>query len=237
MIVSEKTYGPLRYRKRWFARQAVLHEPWLTMYAQYLGQEPPSGWVTEKFFTVLTHLDTDAEGHLGRMKKGTAYEIRRAEKDDLEFSIQTDQSAFLDFYNRFARNKKLGLLGPSHLTSLGPHLWLSMVSQEEHPLAYHAYVVDKQESRARLLYSAQLQQGYDRALLGRANRWLHFRDLLSLQESGLLIYDWGGISEPGSDPQREGINQFKLGFGGEVVQEQNCYSPLLARVRRLLGKS
>lgn len=237
MILTEKKYGPLVYRKRWFARQRYPGERLLTMYAQFLGETPPPGWLVQKFLTVVSVLDVDGEGHLARMKKGTAYEIRRAEKDSLEFFEEKDLISFLDFYNRFARQKKLGVLGRGHLSSLGPHLWLSGVRQGNQPLAYHAYVVDSEESRARLLYSAQLQEGYDRALLGRANRWLHFQDLLSLQAQGFSTYDWGGITESGSDPQREGINQFKLGFGGEVVQEQNCYSPLLAALRKLLGKS
>ncbi len=237
MILTEKKYGPLVYRKRWFARQSYPNECLLTMYAQFLGESPPQGWSVQKFWTVLSTLDTDGEGHLARMKKGTAYEIRRAEKDGLEFFEEKDRAAFLDFYNRFARQKKLGVLGKGHLSCLDRHLMLTGVRQANHNLAYHAYVVDAEESRARLLYSAQLQEGYDRALLGRANRWLHFRDMLALQAQGFSLYDWGGITEPGSDPQREGINQFKLGFGGEVVQERNCYSPLLATSRKLLGKS
>jgi len=237
MILIERRKVLLVYRKRWFARKVYLQDGFFTMYAQFLGEDCPQGWAQEKFFTVLNALDIDAEGHLSRMKKGTAYEVRRAEKDGLQFAEENNQQNFLKFYNHFATLKKLGRLSQAHLTSLKSHLLITKVLVEEQVGAYHVYVLDPEEARARLLYSAQLQAGLDRALLGRANRWLHFKDMLLLQERGFRVYDWGGITKPGTDPEREGITQFKLGFGGTIEEEYNLYSPLLAFLRKMLRKS
>lgn len=239
MILNDRRVGPLVYRKRWFARRAYDAEPLLTMYPQFLGEEPPPGWKVEPFVTVLNPLDADRDGLLARMKKGTAYEIRRAEeKDGVRFLEDLPPDDFLRFYNGFARRKGLGVLGPAHLGSLGDHGWTSGVHLGTVLVAVHAYVLDPEEGRARLLYSAQAQEGaVDRAALGRANRWLHLRDMLALQARGFWLYDWGGITEPGSDPEREGITQFKLGFGGEVSREWTCYSPVLTLARRISGRS
>ena len=81
--------------------------------------------------------------------------------------------------------------------------------------------------RARLLYSASHFRSYDknyRALIGRANRFLHWEDMVHLKKYGMSIYDMGGIGA-------NSIAGFKKGFGGTEVTEYGRYEP-----RTLLGK-
>jgi lipid II:glycine glycyltransferase (peptidoglycan interpeptide bridge formation enzyme) len=57
-------------------------------------------------------------------------------------------------------------------------------------------------------------------LVGRANRYLHWQDLLRLRESGCTALDLGGW-HPGDDTELLKINKFKEEFGGKVVEIYN----------------
>jgi len=68
-------------------------------------------------------------------------------------------------------------------------------------------------------------------LVGRANRWLHWRDMLCFKEAGVQCYDWGGMFEDESTPERAGINRFKRDFGGQPVHSYECTVAASARGR------
>lgn len=91
-------------------------------------------------------------------------------------------------------------------------------------LVWHAYYVG--QSRARLLHSASLfREASDsafRTLVGRANRYQHWRDMLKLKADGLTTYDMGGWYAGSEDEAKLSINKFKEGFGGETVVEYHC---------------
>ena len=80
-----------------------------------------------------------------------------------------------------------------------------------------------------MLHSASLFRGKaaaDRAVVGRANRWLHWRDMLEFKRRGLQRYDWGGMFEDESVPEQASINSFKREFGGAATRTYNCTVPL-----------
>jgi hypothetical protein len=72
--------------------------------------------------------------------------------------------------------------------------------------------------RCRLLFSASHFRGQGetalRSLIGRANRLLHWRDLVAFKQQGFNCYDWGGW-HAGTEEVLVRINQFKESFGGD----------------------
>jgi lipid II:glycine glycyltransferase (peptidoglycan interpeptide bridge formation enzyme) len=88
-------------------------------------------------------------------------------------------------------------------------------------LVMHSYIVD--EERARLYMScSQYLTTLDkqkRALLGRGNRYLHYKDIEIFKKKKLLIYDLGGYAKDTTDKYLIGINKFKMGLGGTIVKE------------------
>jgi hypothetical protein len=61
-------------------------------------------------------------------------------------------------------------------------------------------------------------------LMSYANRLMTWEAMLYAKEKGIKEFDLGGYytgKEP--DPQKEGINQFKRGFGGKLVNYYNYY--------------
>jgi lipid II:glycine glycyltransferase (peptidoglycan interpeptide bridge formation enzyme) len=102
-------------------------------------------------------------------------------------------------------------------------------------VVWHAYIVWRK--CVVLLYSASQFRTTDqleRARAGRANRWLHWQDMLHFKRSGIERYDWGGIFADESSGERAGINQFKREFGGARVTSYNCTLPRNLRGRAYL---
>ena len=96
-------------------------------------------------------------------------------------------------------------------------------------LAAHIVLADR--NRVRLLFSATTERGRkaNNRLIGQANRYLHWREILHYREQGVRLYDFGGVDLNRKSPLYS-ITQFKLSFGGRVVDEWSIY---LARDRAL----
>jgi hypothetical protein len=180
------------------------------------------------FFTIVLDLGREPEALLGDMRRETRYEIRRAgERDGLAYERLARPAAgelhgFCDFYDAFAGPRGLPPADRAHLGGLARAgaLDLSVVRRDDEALVWHAYC--RGAGRAALLASASLHRGVDspevRALIGRANRHHHWRDILEFRAAGLAVYDLGGWYEGQADAERLRINRFKEGFGGAIVE-------------------
>src|SRR5205807_10670344 len=128
-------------------------------------------------------------------------------------------STFADYYDDFARTKALRRVFRPRLDALAENrmLMLSRVTHEGMPtLVWHAYAAAS--GHVLLMHSASLFRSYadssDRNLIGRANRYLHWHDLLWCKAAGYESYDLGGIHLGGEDPEASRITASKLAFGG-----------------------
>ena len=194
--------------------------------------EPARHGTSTPFFTLLVDLREEPGRLLTRMKKETRYEIRRAtEKDRLSYQLWTapgsdSRQQFREFYDKFALDRGLAPLNHQKLAQFADQgvLNLSLVRSEDgETLAWHSYY--RGDRRVRLLHSAVSLAGADassRALIGRANRYLHWRDMSTFRDAGACLYDFGGWYAGKDDSKKMAINHFKEGFGGELVVNYNC---------------
>ena len=190
--------------------------------------------------TMVTDLAPDEEAIAARFGKDCRYKIRRAETKDglqLEFSAEPERrlGEFADFFDAFAKQKKGHT--PCDRRWLraacdAGQLALSVALRGDEPLVWHAHVLCA--GTAGLQYTASHFRGQDndlRALVGRANRWLHWQEMRKFKSMGFSRYDWGGLFADESTPERAGINRFKRDFGGEEVRVYECMAPVSARGR------
>ena len=99
-------------------------------------------------------------------------------------------------------------------------------------LVWHAYLTSGKAAWLQYTGSCFRNKENDyRALVGRANRWLHWKEMLQFKEMGLKRYDWGGLFEDESVPENAGINRFKKDFGGQQVRTYDCTLPVTIRGR------
>jgi hypothetical protein len=204
--------------------------------------EPASKGPWRRRHTLSIDLTQSEDDLLAAMGKSSRYKVRRAmTRDGLTCATFGSPTAevrreFADYYDEFAPSKALrhifrrrldvmagsGVLVLSHVTRGG-----------ERPLAWHAYAASSQ--RALLLYSASLFRDYadssDRNAIGRANRFLHWHDMLWFKAAGCAGYDLGGFDPTERDPVTRQINEFKQGFGGRMQPTHTSTAALTAKGR------
>lgn len=191
------------------------------------------------FYTKILFLTKDLI-NMKSFTKNTRYEIRRAEKDRVEFQIEHDLSIFINFYNKFAAQS-----GLKPIKSLSEYkesnILVTKAVKENRILCMHVYLLDKESYRARLLYSASHFRGLDdiklKGSIGRANRFLHYNDMIYLMDLNYKYYDFGGYAPMTKDISLININKFKDSFGGELIENSNYISLLLfilIKIKRLL---
>lgn len=228
--VRRRKHG-LRYKQKWFAHRAAPSDALgLVAYLQFLGERPAGLFVRRPFSTVLIDLRREPDAIMADMHRNVRAEIRRAEGEGILWTAGVDPREFASFHAAFAREKGIEAIDLPRFRSFGSALLLTRATLEGKTMAQHAYVVDDVESRARFLYSSSGRfEGTNSALVGRANRWCHWKDMLFLRERRIRTYDMGGIASGTPDAEaRAGIDEFKLRFGGTVVREDHWLSPLYA---------
>jgi hypothetical protein len=231
----------VRYGELWYDEEPPA-DPRVDVLVHRQQSHPVDPARTVPFLSLVTDLSLPEEGLRALLGETSRYQIRRAEaKDELEFDFTTVPEGRLDefrtFFDAFARQISLWPSDPRWLRAAcqAGQLALSSASRNGEALVWHAYVMSG--STVGLLHSSsRFRKGESdfRALVGRANRWLHWKDLLQFQTLGMQRYDWGGLFGDESTPERAGINNFKKSFGGQPVRSFDCTLPLSLRGRVLL---
>jgi len=191
------------------------------------------------FLSLVSDLSVNEDAIADRFGETCRYQVRRAEtKDRLSMEFIVDPESRLDefraFFDAFAGQKSLAPADPRWLIAAckARQLALASASRNGETLVWHAYVMSG--TTARLQHSGSYFRNKEndyRALVGRANRWLHWRTLLRFKEMGMERYDWGGLFEDESVPERAGINNFKRSFGGQQERTYDCTLPVTFKGR------
>jgi hypothetical protein len=225
----------------WF--NEPLHDHPVDIVHRHQMQEPVPGSLCTPFHTWIVDLRCAESDLLSNVHKDTRYEIRRAkEKDGVKCGTWDGQNKavwdrFVFSFDTFAQQKGLAKLDVQNLGRLvtAGCLDLSWASTgTEDGLVYHAHLVSG--DRVRLLHSASLFRASSssefRNLVGRANRLLHWDDMMRFKANRIVTYDFGGWYEGAEDVEKLRINSFKEGFGGCKTVEYNCtfYVTIKARV-------
>lgn len=195
--------------------------------------QPVPGTKWRYFHNYFIDLTQSAGQLLKQLNEDTAYKIRRARDRDHIVCESCDLrepgalDCFEKEYNQFAAAKGLSRLNRAQTESMAAAgvLDLSVARDAQgNGLVYHANYRGRQ--RATQLHSPSLYWKFSgsasRNMIGRANRYLIWSDLMRYQEQGLKCFDFGGWYPGTTDPVLLGINEFKKGFGGRVVREYVC---------------
>jgi len=236
--ISLKRTRVLKLRHKWFHGRPTGGDRFkLVLYLHCKDVASVPGFYRQPKFTLLVDLKQPADAILGQFVKNTRYEVNRVMKEGARFELEKERNAFRSFYNEFAASKNLGALEDAVLDAYWPRMVVTKTMLGDEAVAMHSYLFDEQCQRAVLLQTASLfrnmTDGQQRSLVGRANRWLHYQDMLWFKERGAASYDFGGYAQNTTDPELEKINQFKSGFGGSVIEESHYLSNALFWMRRL----
>ena len=194
--------------------------------------------------TYVINLAQNTDNLWDRLSSDTAYKIRRArDKDKITCQALNPADpgvidAFERMYNRFAPLKGLLPLDRGRLESIN-HLGALDLSAATDTLGnilvFHANYRDRHRASQMFLpslYRAAADSGVRNAI-GRANRYLTWSDILRYKQEGLQSFDFGGWYT-GTDTEMLKINEFKRGFGGEVVRKYKCEQVRTFKARLVL---
>ncbi|MGC9195012.1 MAG: hypothetical protein ACP5IL_06110 [Syntrophobacteraceae bacterium] len=227
----------------WFDEDINFDLPHADIIVSYYRSKPlnPKGWLYSH--TILINLAISSKMLLEHMDTMTVRQIRRAETNDgIECAYYRNPTPekmkeFVAFYNDFATAYGLSTTAFQRLALFKSSglLGLSEAKSKGKSLVWHAYLTHRQQGRALALLSASGRHGCrDKTtcnLISRANRLLHFQDMVSLKEQGYRFYDFGGWYSGGEDRKLLQINSFKERFGGRIVYGYDSEEPLSLRGR------
>ncbi len=180
--------------------------------------------------TIVNDLTETEQEIMAHFRSNVRNEIRRGKKEG--FEVENYDSNKLkdctDIIIEFDKHhqtmcKQKGMPIKSERNTLLAYiksnaLAVTIAKWEGSACVYHVYVCDNEKrSRVRLLHSVsvfrELIDNAERNAVGRANRMLHYEDMVYFKTLGYAKYDWGGYSEK---PEHKNIAEFKAGFGGYV---------------------
>ena len=187
----------------------------------------------QPFHTLFSDLTQEEEKQSGLINKNVRYEIRRNNKEEVEYRVFTSRellenpetlNSFATIYENMYAEK--GMKQSLNLEQLRLYaqeraLLISGVYAGDIPVVMHSYIVT--EEKVRLLHSVSefRREDMDANFVARCNKRLHWDDLRHFAKEGKKEYDWGGVS---SLENPNGIDAFKFKFGGTPITYYNKYS-------------
>jgi len=190
-------------------------------------------------FTAKTSLDNSQDDILKSFTKTVRYEISRSIKEnvlvtfvrslqmkDFEKEITELQSYYGLFCKQNSRQFIESFFNKNELQKLAEKGALAYSYADTGAFkVYHVYCVDGISSMLlfsfSFMYDKAQETTVDKGSLGRANKYLHFFDMMCLKEDGVRDYDWGGVFNP---EKPNGIDKFKLSFGAQPRRVYTTYT-------------
>jgi hypothetical protein len=234
----------LRRAEVWFDNEPTETAGPVDWILYHLRSQPIPGAQSRSFYTLLINLTQSEEQLRSQLRDDTAYKIRRARDRDkivCECCDSHDSGVldkFQQMYNTFAEMKNLPALNRARFESLAATGVMDISSAKDpqgNVLVYHANYCDGRRATQLEMPSLyrSLPQSAARNFSGRANRYLTWSNILRYKAQGLQFFDFGGW-HLGSDAEMLSINDFKRGFGGQVVREYQCEQVLTLKGRLVL---
>lgn len=165
--------------------------------------------------TLLMDLTKDPEQLLGAMKKKTRQYVHKAERAGVVTEETKDLGRFLAVLRAVSQRDRFAVHSREYFETLlaafgdRAHLLMARVGDED----AGALLVVRMADRAWELYGGWSGAHADE----RPFYLLKWRSMLRMRALGAIRYDMWGLAEGTADPLA-GVENFKLGFGGEIAE-------------------
>lgn len=226
MLTYHKKISFLRVKEYWFTYKFRLADLFtLNTHLHIKNRDNQKIWgIPNLTHTVELSLEQDMETILANFSNTVKRDLKKAEKDGIICTFNYDPEGFVPFFNEFASIKNIFPTSKRRLAEMEKNLQMSFAMLDGEILAAHTYLVDEELGIARLCHSAskRFDEKYDSYLVGRANKFLTYKEIVFFKDKGYKLFDFGGYST--TNQSLKGINDFKLSFGGHVVPCHNYTS-------------
>ena len=145
--------------------------------------------------------------------------------EQLEFPKISDIYEFQRFYNEFAKSKNTYSCNTFHINTMkklreqNALVIMKILNNNRETLCYRVYITDGENVLS--LYSASFYRKFksatEKRMLSEASRYLLWNNILYFKRRNHKCFDMGGLTD------NENIRNFKLEFGGKVVDVYSGY--------------
>ncbi len=195
------------------------------------------GFHREVKFTKIIDLRPSRDEILRQFSGHTRTKIKHGAHDGMRFSSDIPEEELLKVCALFAEDNGLPELEKKVLDAYWSGMKVTKLSRDNRTLVMHSFIIDESTGRACMLHDAAMFRRADdlsnRNTIGHANRYLHYLDMLYLKDLGVQWLDLGGYARDTTDEHLQRVNEFKDGFGGELVEMSNYVSLPLFCYRKL----
>ncbi len=177
----------------------------------------------EKCKTSIINLNESIEKITSKFRATTRNSIKKAELNNIKCVYNIDLKEFHSFYKQFAIQKNIYPIPLKLMIENKDHLITTAAIMNNSILAAHSYIIDKKNGIARLYQSASKRLDFDsdKNLISHANKLLTSKNIELFKKMNLQCYDFGGLSD---NKKLNGINEFKMSFGGETIEQYSYHS-------------
>jgi hypothetical protein len=236
IILKKKIFGLEASQKWFFSKVNTLDSLKIVNYKQLdLKIKSSCLFFKEIYFTLESDLMLSEEEIIKNFNSTIRNEIKRSEREGCVFNFSESKDNFISLYNDFATQRKIAVITLKKLKEFKNNLILTSSSMNGVIVSVHSYLVDYDLKKVRLLHSGtkRFSEVFDRNMIARSNKYLHYRDMLEFKKNGFQVYDWGGLAFNTHDKGVQGINKFKESFGGELIKQKELYSPIYYLILKL----
>lgn len=185
----------------------------------------------------------------------TRNQINRATREGVAFHAWTDPPAeiideFFSFFSQFTRERGLDESATSaqwmrRYAAQNGILLTRASASDGRALVWHSYYRNAQSVRQlqSISFFSSSEDKELRNAVARANRFLHWMDMIECRRLGITRFDFGGIYTGDSDEKLLRVTAFKQEFGGVRTQRYHSILPVslkgkaLLKARQLRGKT
>lgn len=195
--------------------------------------------IKDRKLTLISELNYhNDDAILGALRKKLRYDVRSFSKKSDRFRVEHIHArAFIDHYNEFAKTKSLRQISIDNFNDDLEKFQFFGLYLDGILVCSHCYICNGNITR--LMHSAlHIPDGSEVTNddSQSANKYLHFFEMKYYTNQGVQYLDWGGVSF--GEKEKEGIDNFKRGFGGVLVEYYDYYSPafyLMVKVREKIN--
>lgn len=148
-----------------------------------------------------------------------------------------DIAEFSNFYDVFAKEVGIKKCDTGKLIAIrdqGSLVITSVLDENNRMLCAHAHLYNKKQAYG--IYSALVrgsdEEKVDGQTVGKANKYLDWKNIKNAKERGCSWYNFGGKIVDPDDEKGKNVNEYKAAFGSKIAYDFRVYSP-----RSLLGKA
>ena len=227
-------------RKSVLCREVWFDEPWsaegadLVMFYHWSRPENPD--YVRDVHSLELDLTIDDSELLKGFTASTRNQINRARREAVQFYAWVDPdeqvlNRFVQFLVEFATERGLGEGVPLWMrdyAAQGALLLTNAAGADGNALVWHSYYrggdwVRQLHSVSRFAGEADKEA---RNAIGRANRFLHWADMIECRRIGVRKFDFGGWYSGDSDQKLLRVNAFKEEFGGRQTLRYHSMLPV-----------